>query len=453
MIADRALFENGIKAEDIVTLINRHSAGNERRRKLYDYYIGRHNAILDRKTRLGTPNNKTVNNYCKYIVDMCSGFFFGAPLGYKTTTNYDITALTECYDKQGINNIDIKLFKTDSIFGNAYELVYANAKSDPASVSLSPFDTFVVYDDTAEHEPIFGVYYRTKQDLKGTVTGYTVDVYTDTEIIHFQSVGTNYLRLEETGRDDHYFEGVPLIEYLNNDELQGDFEQIIYNVDAYNKLQSDRVNDKEQFVDAFLFLRSIEIDSDKAQKLKIEKILMGFDEYAEAKYLSKVLNESDTEVLKKSLNDDIHKFSMVPDLSDEKFGGNLSGVALEYKLIAFENLITNKEAFFFAGLRKRAKLYINFLAKQNRIQPMDVHDIDIIASRNLPQDDEKKADMVNKLRGIVSDTTLRGELSFITDEAGELLRLREQESVEELKAERETERLLSGKGYKKDFEE
>lgn len=453
MIVDRALFENGIRAEDIVTLITRHRKGNERRRKLYDYYIGRHNEILNRKTRPGTPNNKTVNNYCKYIVDMCSGFFFGAPMTYKTTNDHDITALIECYGKQGINNTDIKLFKTDSIFGNAYELVYANKQSDPASVSLSPFDTFVVYDDTAEHEPIFGVYYREKRDLTGTVTGYTVDVYTDTEIIHFQSIGANYLRLEETGRDDHYFEGVPLIEYLNNDEHQGDFEQIIHNVDAYNKLQSDRVNDKEQFVDAFLFLRSIEIDSDQAQKLKMEKILMGFDEYAEAKYLSKVLNESDTEVLTKSLNDNIHKFSMVPDLSDEKFGGNLSGVAMEYKLIAFENLIADKEAFFFAGLRKRAKLYINFLAKQNRMQPMDVHDIDIIASRNLPQDDEKKAEMVSKLRGVVSDATLRGELSFITDEAGELLRLREQEAKEELKAERETERLLSGKGYKKDFEE
>ena len=453
MIVDREIFAQEISAADIVTLLNRHSGENAHKKMLYDYYIGRHSAILDRQTRPGTPNNKTVNNYCKYIVDMCAGFFFGAPLAYKAANGISIDALTECYNKQGINNIDIKLFKAAGIFGSAYELVYANAQSDPVSVALPPFNTFVVYDDTAEHKPIFGLYYMAKRDLNGTVTGYLADVYTDREIIHYASVGSSYLDLKETGREAHYFDAVPLVEYFNNDERQGDFEQIIHNVDAYNKLQSDRVNDKEQFVDAFLFLRSIEVDSDQARKLKIEKILMGMDEHAEAKYLSKLLNEADTEVLKKSLNDDIHKFSMVPDLSDEKFGGNLSGVALEYKLIAFENLITNKEVFFFDGLRKRAQLYINFLSKQNRIRQIDIHDIEIISSRNLPQDDEKKAEMISKLRGIVSDPTLRAELSFVTDEAGELMRLKEQEAEAERKAERETERLLSGRGYKKAFED
>lgn len=450
MIVDKTIFEDGVRASDIVTLIDQHKNDRQRRERLHDYYVGKHDAILNRSVRKGAPNNKTVNNYCKYIVDMCAGFFFGAPISYSAAQDIDISAITDCYEKQDINNTDIKMFKTAGIFGSAYELTYANENSEPQTVVLPPTNCFVVYDDTAEHNRIFGVYYREKRDLKGIITGYAVDVYTDREIIHFASVGSTYLDLKDVGREAHYFDACPVVEFINNDECQGDFEQITSNVDAYNKLQSDRVNDKEQFVEAFLFLKNIEIDTEQAKKLLDEKILMGLDEGADAKYLSKLLNEADTEVLKKSLNDDIHKFSMVPDLSDEKFGGNLSGVALEYKLIGFENLITNKEGFFLSGLRERLKLYISFLFKQSRVKQIDVHDIDIITSRNLPQDDEKKAEMISKLRGVVSDTTLRGELSFVKDEATEVERLKKQEQEAEVKAERETERLLSGAGYKKD---
>jgi len=40
------------------------------------------------------------------------------------------------------------------------------------------------------------------------------------------------------------------------------------------------------------------------------------------------------------------KISMVPNMSDENFVGNYSGVALRYKLLTFEQAIKNKERFF-----------------------------------------------------------------------------------------------------------
>ena len=46
-------------------------------------------------------------------------------------------------------------------------------------------------------------------------------------------------------------------EYLtfNDGQRQGDFEQVISLIDAYNTLQSDRVNDKEQFVDSLMYIK------------------------------------------------------------------------------------------------------------------------------------------------------------------------------------------------------
>ena len=48
--------------------------------------------------------------------------------------------------------------------------------------------------------------------------------------------------------------GIPVIEYLNNKLAIGDFELQIPLIDAYNALMSDRITDKEQFIDAILAL-------------------------------------------------------------------------------------------------------------------------------------------------------------------------------------------------------
>lgn len=442
MIIDKTLTDGGITKEIVVTLIDRHKESAKRFNILLAYYRGEH-PITEYKAKPGKPNNKVVNNYCKYIVDMSTGFFFGAPIAYTASENVDITALLETYQRQGINDTDVKLFKNMCMYGCAYELVYNNSNGEPESVVLPPQRAFVVYDDTAEHNRLFGVHYRERRDLNNSIVGYIAKVYTETEIITFEA--QTVAGFVETARETHEFGACPLFEYINNDEFQGDYEQLLENVNSYNRLQSDRVNDKEQFVDAFLFLKDIELDTDKSKEMKKQKTLMSFSEHGDAKYLSKVLNEADTEVLKKSLNDDIHKFSMVPDLSDEKFSGNASGVAIEYKLITFENMITNKEAFFFKGLRERLKLYIAFLSdKTKEMAKIDVYDIEIITSRNLPQDDEKKADMVAKLRGVVSDTTLRGVLSFVKDEESEVRRLREQNRRESERRLREEEAFLTG---------
>ena len=40
-------------------------------------------------------------------------------------------------------------------------------------------------------------------------------------------------------RDRHYWQDVPFVEYINNEERLGDFEGVITEIDAYNKVQSN----------------------------------------------------------------------------------------------------------------------------------------------------------------------------------------------------------------------
>ena len=46
---------------------------------------------------------------------------------------------------------------------------------------------------------------------------------------------------------------VPIVRYKNNDERMGDYERVLTLIDAYDRLQSDRIDDKDQFIDAGLW--------------------------------------------------------------------------------------------------------------------------------------------------------------------------------------------------------
>ena len=207
---------------------------------------------------------------------------------------------------------------------------------------------------------------------------------------------------------------MPMVEYRNNEEKQGDFEQMIPLIDAYNILESDRVNDKEQFVDAFLFLTGIDLDSEQAKKLREERILMGY-EGAAAQYLSKVMSESDIEVLKDSLKSDIHRFSMIPDLSDQTSVQIYRVSRLSISLWALNSTSENKERYFTKALKQRFELYVNFLSLKGAMEYVPIHRIDVVFTRNLPVNELEISQMVNNLVGIASSETLLSQLSFVGD--------------------------------------
>lgn len=414
MVIDEEIISEGISAEFLAELISRHSEGYGRLKRLNDYYLGRHEILNRTRTSDKIANNRIICNHAKYIVDMIKSYLVGTPISYVCSDNYDIEAIKNCYLEQDMASLDAEIEKEMSICGKTYELIYVNEKSQPRSVRLSPMNTFVVYACRVGEKPLFGVHYYKKRDIRGNVTGVCCIVCNNSTIYTYENDADSFTGMKLTGASLHYFGAVPIIEYRNNEEKQGDFEQIIPLIDAYNLLMSDRVNDKEQFVDAFLFLTGIDLDSDQAKKLREERILMGY-EGATAEYLSKVMSESDIEVLRNNLKQDIHRFSMVPDLSDESFGNNLSGVAIKYRLMGFEQHVRNKERYFTKTLKKRFELYNNFLSLKGSMHYVPIHRVDIMFTRNMPVNELETSQMIRNLYGIATSETLLAQLPFVSD--------------------------------------
>lgn len=429
---DAELIKDGISPNVISVLIDRHRQTHERYIKLKEYYQGEHAILHREKISEYSVNNKLVANHAKYITDMTTAFFNGVPVEYMVSEGFDIEPIKNSYLEQTISALDSKLAKNASICGRAYELVYSNSDSQPRSTFIQPTNGFVVYDDSAEQNKLFGVYYYNHIKLNGSLGKSEVLVVDRNQQYTFKGKSSSFSNLVPDKTEAHYFGKVPMIEYLNNDEAQGDFEQVSLLIDAYNIIMSDRVNDKEQFVDAILFLMGVIISPKTAKKLKEERILEASPD-AKAEYLSKSLTEADIEILRKALKEDIQRFSMVPDLSDEQFAGNLSGVAIQYKLLGFQQHVKNKEPLFSKGLRERFELYNNYLNIKSHVPIVPPHRVDIKFNRNLPSNDLEISQVVNNLKNTVSDETLLSIVSFVTDakEERELMVKQKLEEIEQ----------------------
>lgn len=407
IIKDRDLLneDGSIPIKLLVKCISEHRTIVDARYKiLEEYYDGQHRILNRSLSTDSLPNNKIVANHAEYITDMATGYVFGSPVSYSGDGSEEINEIFIEIDEDSHNN---ELALDLSIFGVGYELLYMNNEEVPYPelAVVSPLNSFIVVDSTVKHKPIFGVTYFPKFDIDNTLKGHDVNVYTEDSITHYFFTSLTSESADIDDPEEHYFDGIPLIEYKNNKKLKGDFEGVITLIDAYNLLQSDRINDKEQVVDALLAVIGASLGDDTDEKVETAKLLkelkiIELDQGGDAKWLVKNLNETEIEVLKKSLKDDIHEFSKVPCLTDENFVGNASGVAMKYKLLGFEQLGKTKERYFKQGLRHRLKLMSNI--ENIRAKNIDSSQIDITMKRSLPVDDELLAKIAQETEGFIS---------------------------------------------------
>lgn len=422
----------------ILHLIQKHASGVEQLREKKKYYEGKHKILSEDR------ENKLVCNHAKDISDTASAYFIGNPVVYKSKE--DITLLMDALEAAGADEADGDNGLDLSIYGRAYEYIYTKADETDLSVrNLAPENTFVVYDDTIEQNELFAVYYYAREDSTDRVPiTYVATVLTKNfkYVLNIQAIESPQALIEPP--EPHYKGEVPVIEYLNNKLGIGDFELQIPLIDAYNALMSDRITDKEQFIDAILVLYGTLLSDDdeedsslaKAQKqLKKKKLLEMPGENAKAEYLTRTFDEAGVEILKKAIEQDIHKFSHIPCMTDESFGGNVSGVALEFKLLGMENITKIKTRYYKKGLRKRVRIFCNHLQTSEAIT-IQPNLVTMVFTRAMPKNLLEISQYVANLWGKVSAKTLLAQIPFV-DNVEEELQAVEEENQKALERQQE----------------
>ena len=175
-----------------------------------------------------------------------------------------------------------KLMFSCTGWGNTYSLCYLDEKNNVRIKQVQSWQAKVEYDDN--DEPLKGyVYYPIDERMH--IWEYD-GVYV-TEWIASKS-GASYILFTEP--KEHGFKGIPLIEWCNNDNKQGNSELAVPLMDAYDRLISDNITESATFRAAYLLLKNMGFldDATKAQMAKTGVFSANGD--ADGRFLTKDIN-------------------------------------------------------------------------------------------------------------------------------------------------------------------
>ena len=430
---------NNPSFEVINWCVNKHQAEVPRLQMLFDYYEGSpHKMGEEGPINKPQDNGEVFVNNAKYVTDMMVGFTVGAPISYSAPKGGDINAVIDAMNKMRIKKHDKELAKDLSVYGIGLELHYlsldptTNKKTIPKIASIDPRGIFVVVDDTVDRTKLFAVRYLEKRNLKDE-SYYEFNIYTKHGTITYHSKERELKEgnlIGEVKFKAHYYNDVPVTEYRNNEEKQGDYEQQLSQIDAYNKLQTGRIQDKDNFIKAVMVLYGFSLPDEEPDKINGSFVVEAptKEDGGHAEFLVNTFDETSVQVLADALLDDFHKTSYVPNLNDENFSGNVSGEAMKYKLFGLLLAISTKIGYMEDGLIERLRLLANIIAVKDAV--VDVEDTKITFKPNLPINRKDVIEQIRDSQGFVPLLISLGWLDDIDDPEETLKLLGEQKEKE-----------------------
>jgi SPP1 family phage portal protein len=219
------------------------------------------------------------------------------------------------------------------------------------------------------------------------------------------------------GQEPHHFSQCPANIFTLPDE-KSVFDCIIGIQDAYNEVLSSEVDDFSAFCDAYLALCGVDADDDDIKAMKENRVMI-LPPNTTANYITKNANDTQVENILKRLHESAYRIAQCPDFSSDSFNGGVSsGISIRYKLTGMENRAGSIEAEMKKALQRRIELICGIA--EIMLGEEVYRDIQIEFKRNIPADINEIINMVNALKGSVSDKTLLSLLPFIDDADAEL---------------------------------
>lgn len=391
--------------------------------KYKNYYDGLQEILNKAYSDPNKPCSKTVINYCKNIVDSYCGYL--ATPGYISyKSNEDIEEIMDILRYNDYQAEDSDFLLDALIYGTAAELMYIDSTGHTRFRLINPTQCFGIYDDSLTGDLMYFVRMYKASDWDDT-DKYYVDVYSDYDIKHyimFSQMGG----LQFISEEPHYFSQCPANIFTLPDE-KSIFDCVIGLQDAANELLSSEIDDYSAFVDAFLVFTNVDVDTDDITSLREDRVI-ALPNDANAQWLTKSANDAQVENILKRIHESIYRIAACPDFSAESFvGGVSSGIAIQYRLTGMETRAGKVEALMKKALQRRVEIIAGIASL--KLGEEVFRDIEINFKRNIPEDLTATINIINSLKGSVSDATLLAQLPFISDVNAELEALQEQKAA------------------------
>lgn len=260
---------------------------------LYDYYKGNQPVLGREKAVRPEICNRIVENRANEIVSFKVGYLMGEPVQYVNRGKDDLSdalnQLNEYVFAEDKAAKDKELADWFTICGTAYRMVLPDAEGEedeaPFEIyTLDPRDTFLVRYSGLGNKPVMAV--KSVSLENGSVLH---SIYTDD--LYYEVMDGAILK-----KENHSLGRIPIIEYPANSARLGAFEIVLPLLDAINEVSSNRMDGVEQFIQAFLMFKGVDIEAEEFDLLK-EKGAIKVPTEGDVKYLTQELNQSQTQTL------------------------------------------------------------------------------------------------------------------------------------------------------------
>ena len=333
--------ETEVTSKNIAAIVNKamngdHAANRNQMEYLFKYERGLQPVIDREKTIRPEIKNIVIENHASEVVDFTVGYQAGNPINLVARSvnaelkhsDKRIVKINEMLSEENKQAKDIELFRNFHIAGIAYLMVLPKE----VMIGTSPFDllvlnprnTFIVYSNDAYERPMVAVTYSVLENGTKRVTAYSNDyVYEFGMGVDGSANGFNIV--------PNILRKIPIIEFSANSDYAGCFEKAIPLMDAINDINSNRVDDIEQFVQSILWLHNAELSDDAKTELKsgggiIQTKSVGNGADAKINYLTQSLNQDQTQTYVNYLYEQILQICGVP--SRERSSGGNTGSAM-----------------------------------------------------------------------------------------------------------------------------
>ena len=414
-----------LSTELLQKMINRFHLNIEPKLMKYKNYYDGIQAILQKTySDPSKPCSRTVINYCKNIVDSYCGYL-ATPGHISYRSNDDIEEIMKVLDYNDYQAQDSDLLLDALIYGVAAELMFMDAEGQARFRLINPTQCFAICDDSLTGDLLYFVRFYRVNDWDDSDL-YNIDVYSDISVKHYVMNGFNGTP-ELLGEEPHYFSQCPANIMVMPDE-KSIFDCILSLQDAANELVSAEIDDYSAFCDAYLALMGVDADTDDIAQMKQNRVLV-LPTDASVEWVTKASNDVQIENMLKRIHDSIYRVAACPDFSGESFvGGVSSGVAIRYRLTGMETRAGKIEAVMKKALQRRVEIICGIASL--KLGEEIFRDIEITFKRNIPEDLTATVNLINALKGTVSDATLLSQLDFIDDVNAELEAIQEQKNNE-----------------------
>ena len=351
------------------------------------YYKGDQPILYRVKKVRPEINNKVVENHALEIVEHKAAENFGEPVQYvlkgtdevtKEAKSVELNDFNDYNELEAKDEIDIQMARDRSICGTSYKFHYnrRNPTEDEAPYGIEredPKDTFVVYSAGVGHKALFSCQVRKDKDNQQYFF-----IYTDTMWYIVQNGG-----IKESGKNG--IKRIPVVEYPNNFYRLSDIEIVITVLDAINKMQSDRMNGIEQFVQAFIKFLNCEVDDEEFRKMREAGALKiktnGNGIKADAEIMSSELDQQQTQIAKDDLYENMLIVEGMPDRQENSGGDTGQAVVMRNGFYFSEKRAETSEPIYKKSERESIKILLNIMRIKG-LTSLTLKDIEIKITRS-----------------------------------------------------------------------